>query len=133
MGGHSSGRSEGLRARLREGADEDADGQHLPEAVMKLTTAMQDSDADIVIGSAPARGSTLRVVAWQLIRFVSGLTVTDLTSGFRLYNKTAMDLIADERASYLQYQDIGILALALENELKISEVAVKMAPRQQGV
>ena len=110
----------------------DADGQHLPETAHVLISAMRDSRADIVIGSAPARGSKLRTVAWRMMRFVSGLTITDLTSGFRLYNRRAIHLIADDRASYLQHQDIGILALALEHELQIAEVAVEMAPRQEG-
>ena len=111
----------------------DADGQHLPETIATLTSAMQKSGADIVIGSAPARGSVLTNIAWKMMRLVSGLRITDLTSGFRLYNRDAIDLIADERASYLQYQDVGILALALEHQLQIIEVAVEMAPRQQGV
>ena len=111
----------------------DADGQHLPETVPILIAAMRSSGADIVIGSAPARGSNLRNVAWKMIRLVSGLRITDLTSGFRLYNSEAMALIASERASYLQYQDIGILALALEHKLSIVEVSVEMAHRQQGV
>jgi glycosyltransferase involved in cell wall biosynthesis len=111
----------------------DADGQHFPDAISTLTSAMRSSDADMVIGSAPARGSRLRNIAWKMIRLVSGLRITDLTSGFRLYNSEAMALIANERASYLQYQDIGILALALENKLRIVEVPVEMAQRQQGV
>ena len=110
----------------------DADGQHLPATVTRLLSAMQISGADIVIGSAPARGSKLRIIAWHMMRFVSGLTITDLTSGFRLHNRRAMRLIADERASYLQYQDIGILALALEHRLQVVEETVEMAPRQQG-
>ncbi len=111
----------------------DADGQHLPESVTRLTSAMRKRGADIVVGSAPGRGSKLRTLAWRMMRLVSGLEITDLTSGFRLYNRKAMNLLADERASYLQYQDIGVLALALEHELQIVEVDVDMAPRQQGV
>ena len=101
----------------------DADGQHLPESVTRLTSAMRKSGADIVVGSAPGR-SKLRTLAWKMMRLVSGLEITDLTSGFRLYSRKAMNLLADERASYLQYQDIGILALALEHELQIVEVDV---------
>jgi glycosyltransferase involved in cell wall biosynthesis len=111
----------------------DADGQHLPESLKRLTSAMRKNGSDIVVGSAPGRGSKLRIFAWRMMRLVSGLEITDLTSGFRLYNRKAMNLLADERASYLQYQDIGILALALERELQIIEVDVDMAPRQQGV
>ena len=110
----------------------DADGQHLPETVSTLIGAMCDSCSDIVVGSAPERGSRLRTVAWRMMRIVSGLRIKDLTSGFRLYNRPAMHLVADERASYLQHQDIGILALALEHGLKITEASVEMAPRQQG-
>ena len=111
----------------------DADGQHLPETVAILTSAMRNSGVDIVIGSAPVRGSVLRRIAWTMMRLFSGLPITDLTSGFRMYNAEAINLIADERATYLQYQDVGILALALERKLQMIEVAVEMAPRQQGV
>jgi len=111
----------------------DADGQHLPGTITQLIEAMNESDADIVIGSAPCRGSALRNLAWKMMRVVSGLEITDLTSGFRLYNKRAMNLVANERASYLQYQDIGVLALVLEHKMRVVEAAVEMAPRQQGV
>ena len=111
----------------------DADGQHLPATITRLISTMMESNADIVIGAAPSRGSRLRNVAWKMMRFVSGLEITDLTSGFRLYNRDAMNLVASERASYLQYQDIGVLALALEHKMRVVEAAVEMAPRQQGV
>ena len=111
----------------------DADGQHLPESIPTLVSAMQRSKADIVIGSATSRGSRLRKVAWKLMRGVSGLHFSDLTSGLRLYNSKAMSFVADERASYLQYPDIGVLALAMRNNLKVVETEVEMADRQQGV
>ena len=75
----------------------------------------------------------MRLAAWRMMQFSSGLRFSDLTSGFRFYDAEAMSLIVGSRASYFQNQDVGILALAVEHKLQIIEVDVDMAPRQQGV
>jgi hypothetical protein len=57
----------------------------------------------------------------------------DFTSGLRLYNARAIELLASETASSLEYQDMGVLMLLSNTKLSIDEVAVEMAPRQVGI
>jgi glycosyltransferase involved in cell wall biosynthesis len=121
------------RLGYRNAITMDADGQHLPNTITEIVSEMRAHEANIVIGSAPHRGSRLRVAAWRMMQLSSGLRFSDLTSGFRFYDAKAMSLIVGSRASYFQNQDVGILALAMAHRLQIIEVDVDMAPRQQGV
>ena len=72
----------------------DADGQHPVSHIDKLITAANDLNADMVVGSRFADGSssmsvnsvrriTMRVLAWSASRATRS-TITDSTSGFRL-------------------------------------------------
>jgi len=110
----------------------DADGQHLPSEIPKLIAHYEISKANIVIGSCVERGSLLRHCAWHLLRHLSGLPISDLTSGFRLYDRKAQRVAAASRASLLDYQDIGLLLQAGSAGLSISEASVEMLPREKG-
>ena len=124
----------GIRYAVREGYAQvvtlDADGQHEPDCVPTLLAAARD--ADFVIGAATARGSRARHVAWAFFRWLTGLQVTDLTSGFRCYNRAACEILADEEASLLDYQDLGILLLLRSAGMSVAEVQVTMHPRTRG-
>lgn len=110
----------------------DADGQHLADMIGRLHVAASDSNANIVIGASLVRGSALRKVGWRVIKTFSGFSLEDVTSGFRLYDSKALRLLSGERASYFEHQDIGVLALALENQLIVVEVNVTMQSRESG-
>ena len=124
----------GIRYAVRNGYSGvitmDADGQHesayLPELV-----AMGER-YDVVIGACPERGSALRKVAWSYFRVLTGFSYQDLTSGFRYYNRKACTLLAEEEATLLDYQDIGVLLLLHKAGLTIREIPVSMKPRQNG-
>lgn len=126
----------GLRYAAEKGCERvvtlDADGQHLPAEVPKLLSTMEQSGANVVIGACGLRGSRLRRIAWRMMRDVSGIIAEDLTSGFRLYDRQAVDILVSERASYLEQQDVGVLALLLRNNFKVVEVEVSMSPRAVG-
>lgn len=126
----------GLRFALRNGFERvitlDADGQHDPISIPDLISTQLAEQADIVIGTFPQRLSRARRLAWQWFRTLSGLRVQDLTSGFRLYGKRAIRVLASAEATLLDYQDVGVLLLARRYGLSINEVAVTMHPRQQG-
>ena len=70
----------------------DADGQHRPEEIDRLLQAARF--ADVVIGACPSRGSRARKFAWIFFRRLTGFSLEDLTSGFRLYNARACKLLA---------------------------------------
>jgi glycosyltransferase involved in cell wall biosynthesis len=126
----------GLRYALREGYSQaitlDADGQHEPDCVGDLQQAHEQAGADIVIGTYPQRLSPARKLAWRWFRLLSGLTVEDLTSGFRLYDRAALRVLGSAEATLLDYQDVGVLLLARKHGLRVAETPVRMYPRQAG-
>ena len=109
----------------------DADGQHQTQEIGRLLLAAQYSD--VVIGACPSRGSTARKFAWYFFRRLTGFTLEDLTSGFRLYNAAACRVLAGEAATLIDYQDVGVLLLLRQAGLKFVEVEVQMSRRVDGV
>jgi hypothetical protein len=88
--------------------------------------------ADVVIGAYPERASPLRQLAWAWFRKLSGFELRDLTSGFRLYNRAAMEVAAADEAMLLDYQDLGTLLLIRQRQLTIAELDVRMNERAVG-
>lgn len=128
------GMQTGIRYGLRRGFDcvitMDADGQH---EVSELPALLQASvQADVVIGAFPERASALRRIAWGWFRLLTGLALTDLTSGFRCYRGEALGVLASSEATLLDYQDVGTLLLLRRARLHVVEVPVKMNPRIVG-
>lgn len=110
----------------------DGDGQHDPKEIHHIVQPVLADEADIVIGSCPERGSVARRVAWAFFRHLTTLHVLDITSGFRALNRRAISLLASERATLLDYQDLGVLLLARQEGLRILEVPVAMRRRRHG-
>jgi glycosyltransferase involved in cell wall biosynthesis len=108
----------------------DADGQHEVQEIPALMAGA--AAADIVIGAHPERASRLRHVAWRWFRAIAGFELRDLTSGFRYYNRAAIDILAASEATLLDYQDVGVLLLLRKAGLHIVEVPVSMNTRQAG-
>lgn len=128
------GMQTGIRYALRHGYDHvvtlDADGQHEPACIPDLLGAMAASD--VVIGAHPERASPLRKLAWRYFRAITGFSIEDLTSGFRCYNRAACEVLAEDEATLLEYQDVGVLLLLRKAGLRIVEVPVPMYARQNG-
>lgn len=110
----------------------DADGQHNPEDISTLIGPIIDGSADVAIGAFTDRGSRARRLAWRMMKAVSGIGIDDLTSGFRSYSMGAMRELASWRATYLEFQDVGVLAILIQAGLTIEEVAVDMSERRVG-
>ena len=127
----------GLRYARRNGYAHaltmDADGQHEPASIGQLVRPVSGGGANVAIGTCIRRGSALRQVAWVLMKRASGLRLEDLTSGFRLYDKAAIELLSDRDATLLEYQDVGVLILLQRAGLRIAEVEVPMAQRRSGI
>ena len=109
----------------------DADGQHQPHEIARLLQAARH--ADVVIGACPGRGSRARRFAWSLFRRLSGFSLEDLTSGFRLYNAKACAVLAGEAATLIDYQDMGVLLLLRKSGIEFAEVEVEMSHRVDGI
>lgn len=124
----------GIRYAVRHGYRHvvtlDADGQHEPAYIPALLAAGRSHD--VVIGAYPQRGSVLRQWAWRFFRTLTGFGIEDLTSGFRYYNAAACTLLADEDATLLDYQDVGVLLLLRRAGFRIFEIPVAMYPRKNG-
>ena len=126
----------GLRYALRHGAQTvitlDADGQHEPTHIRELLQPLIVGSADVTIGSCPMRVSTLRRVAWNYFRWLTRLRMDDLTSGFRGYNRRALEILASPEATLLDYQDVGVLMIIRSGGLRVSEIAVDIGMRRSG-
>jgi glycosyltransferase involved in cell wall biosynthesis len=110
----------------------DADGQHLPESLPALFEAQALGAANVVIGTCTRRLSRAKRIAWRYLRALTGLGLGDFTSGLRLYDRTAVDILAGPAASLLDYQDVGVLMLLAKNGMRIRETPVEMLPRREG-
>jgi glycosyltransferase involved in cell wall biosynthesis len=126
----------GLRYALRHGYDVaitmDADGQHQAISLEILSRPVVEGVADVAIGACVRRGSMLRRIAWIMMKKTSGLSLEDITSGFRVYNRKAIRELASWRATLLDYQDIGVLLLLQSRGLKVIDVKVAMRERKNG-
>ena len=93
----------------------------------------REGGADVAVGACTGRGSLLRRIAWVLMKRTSGLTLDDITSGFRLYRRAAVEVLAGESATLLEYQDVGVLIALQENGFTVVDVPVPMKPRRSGI
>jgi glycosyltransferase involved in cell wall biosynthesis len=122
-------------------AQVDADGQHDPRELRKLVSAMdQPQPVDMVCGSrfltsdytypAPiSRRTGIHIFAFLLSRIVSG-PVSDPTSGFRLYNRRAIELFARDYPH--DFPEVEAVLMLHHHRLKMREVPVQMYERGGG-
>lgn len=126
----------GMRYALRNHYERvitlDADGQHHPDQLPLLLQAHADGGADVTIGTCPQRLSAAKRVAWAYFRLITGLHVTDFTSGLRVYGRRAIRALASREASLIDYQDIGVLILLRRKSLRIAEAPTVMSQRRSG-
>lgn len=116
----------------------DGDGQHDPKYIQNLISVMEESDADIVIGSRfkdAKKPSSARMMGSRLITFAIKITtggkrIEDVTSGMRLFNKRMI-----KKFGYnIHYSpEPDTLAFLLNSNVKIEEVQVEMHDRIAGV
>jgi glycosyltransferase involved in cell wall biosynthesis len=123
-------------------AQVDADGQHEPGELRRLAAAMDHPDpVDMVCGSrfltddyhypAPiSRRTGIHVFAALLSRIV-GSPISDPTSGFRLYNRRAIELFARDYPH--DYPEVEAVLMLHHHRLRMREVPVKMYTRGGGV
>ncbi|MDQ3487999.1 MAG: polyprenol monophosphomannose synthase [Acidobacteriota bacterium] len=136
---------DGLRHALKTDAalifQMDADLSHNPEYLPALAAGA--ADHDVVIGSRYLNG--VSVVNWPLrriflstfanryIRFVTGLTPTDCTSGFRCWRRDALARIPLDRVASAGYAFlVEMLYRAAENGSRVGEVPIIFIERRQG-
>ncbi|WP_033207087.1 glycosyltransferase family 2 protein [Patulibacter americanus] len=137
----------GFRYALLNGYDTvvqvDADDQHDPAAIDRLLATMDETGADMVVGSRflDGRGSfavsrtrrvAMRVLAWR-VRAALGTPITDASSGFRAIGpRLLMRFASDYPTEYLG-DTVEALVIAGREGATVVECAVEMAPRTAGV
>ncbi len=115
----------------------DGDGQHCPEYISDMLKCMEQTQADIVIGSrfkTQRKPFNARMVGSQLITYAIWMTtkgkyIGDVTSGMRLFNKRMIKMLG-YRINYRPEPDT--LAFLLNHGVKIEEVQVTMRERVAG-
>ena len=122
-------------------AQVDGDGQHEPGDLHKLIAAMQsDPTPDMVCGSrfltadsdypAPiSRRTGIHLFAFILSKILRR-RVTDPTSGFRLYNRRAIKLFANDYPN--DYPEVEAVLMLHAHRLRMVEVGVRMYVRGSG-
>lgn len=110
----------------------DADGQHHADALPGLLRAIDEHEANVLIGSCEQRLSLPKRIAWWYFRALTGIPVRDFTSGLRAYDRHALRVLASPAASLLDYQDIGVLMLLKAHAMRIRELPTAMSPRRVG-
>jgi glycosyltransferase involved in cell wall biosynthesis len=117
----------------------DGDGQHRPSEVRRLVEVLVEGNVDLVVGSrflettkfyqTPPR----KLGAWMLralIRQLSGLTITDCTSGFRAANASVIRAFAHWYPE--DYPEPEVILLLHRAGYRIGELAVRMRHRRTG-
>jgi glycosyltransferase involved in cell wall biosynthesis len=122
-------------------AQVDADGQHDTVELARLIATMEAQAADMVCGSrfltddyeypAPiSRRTGIHIFAFLLSRIV-GMRVSDPTSGFRLYNRRAIELFARDYPH--DYPEVEAVLILHHHRLRMCEVPVQMYARGGGI
>jgi hypothetical protein len=117
----------------------DGDGQHDPAFLESMYEKLLSEDADMVIGSrfleregyqsTALRRQGIRYLS-RLIRLLTGKTVTDPTSGFRMVRRPVIEAFAEDYPQ--DYPEPESLVRLLRQGKKVVEVPVRMRERSGG-
>lgn len=118
----------------------DGDGQHLAAEIPKLLHMIIDGGANMAIGSrflGPREGfrsTFLRRIGIRMFQVLNSLLIgqriTDNTSGFRAYNREAIEFLA--RHYPVDYPEPEAIILLGKNGFRIAEAATVMRERRGG-
>jgi len=133
----------GFKYAYRNGFDfafqVDGDGQHPPEEMIHLLNGQQQHQSNVTIGSRFITGegfqsSFMRKVGIRYFQFLlqalTGFKITDSTSGFRMLDRKALELVCNYYPD--EYPEPEAIVLYARNQLKVTEVPVKMKDRESG-
>ncbi len=135
----------GLHYAQRNGYDRavviDADGQHDPAGVTALLDAL-DAGADMAVGSRFIEGTpeyrvgrtrrqAMRFLA-LIVRALTGQRYSDVTSGFRAYDRPVIELLAREYPVEYLADTVEALLIVRYAGFRVDEVPITMRPRAAG-
>lgn len=118
----------------------DGDGQHNPIFLSQMLEKMKDDSLDMVIGSrfitnegfqsSFARRVGIKYFTW-LINILTGVKITDATSGLRMINKELINRFAENYPD--DYPEPETIVDVLISKYKVKEVPVIMNERLGGI
>ena len=118
----------------------DGDNQHCASELKKLVDGIINTDSDIIIGSRfiEKKGFQSHFLRRGVIKLFSSILskitkhkLTDITSGFRAYNKKSIEYFAVKYKHEFE-ASIQMILVASFAGLKVSEVPIVMRPRAAG-
>ena len=143
-GGYAMGIQTGIKYAKENNYDYaiqfDADGQHIASEAARLLELCIETNSDIVIGSRFIENNgyvqpLLKAFAVGIFKYLIKLfckkTITDPTSGFQCLNRKTIEWFS-KAGNYPEYPDANLIIDLLLKGFKISEVGVKMRPREFG-
>jgi glycosyltransferase involved in cell wall biosynthesis len=136
--GYGAALQTGYKFAMQSGAtllvQMDADGQHDPGQVPIVTEPVQRNEYDLVVGSRFLEPTNYQMdfakrvgkAVFRGMAGLSGLELTDPTSGFQAMNRAVLELYAND--FYPQdYPDVDVLLTAHRHGLRIGERTVTMS------
>jgi glycosyltransferase involved in cell wall biosynthesis len=135
----------GLHYAQRNGYDRavviDADGQHDPAGITALLEALNHG-ADMAVGSRFAAGTddypvgrtrrqAMRFLG-AIVRALTGQRFSDVTSGFRAFDRPVIELLAREYPVEYLADTVEALLLVRYAGFRVDEVPISMRPRAAG-
>lgn len=127
-----------LRNNIQIGVTMDADNQHLPEEIETVVAPILTNEYDLVIGSRilgkSYKSTFMRDTGIHLftrtINFITGLKLTDCSSGFRAFN---VNKIRSLNLKEDQFQTAEVIVEAAKKGLKIGEAPITIVKRKHGM
>jgi glycosyltransferase involved in cell wall biosynthesis len=120
----------------------DADGQHDPAGITLLLDAL-DQGADMAVGSRFAEGAreyrvgrtrrqAMRLLG-LIVRVLTGQRYSDVTSGFRAFDRPVIELLAREYPVEYLADTVEALLIVRYAGFRVVEVPITMRTRAAGV
>lgn len=118
----------------------DGDGQHDPSFLGRVLAPILFGGADMVIGSRFLGGrgytsTTTRLIGIRLFSYLIGLAtnrrISDPTSGYRAYNREALNFVS--RFYPQDFPEPESIVVMLRNNFRVKEVVVEMRHRLGGI
>ena len=118
----------------------DGDGQHDPLFLEVMAQYLEEHSADMVIGSRfiekkgfqSSRARRIGIIFFtQLIKIMTGATITDPTSGLRMVGRNVIELFSNDYPR--DYPEPESVVAILRRHMKVIEIPVVMKEREGGV
>lgn len=124
----------GFRYLQQEGAPDgvicaDSDGQHLPDDILRVGEALEEENADIVLGGrrfsgkVPLRSRIGNAVTRAVYAFVTGERIYDTQTGLRGYSPRMLEWLCGIPGDRFEYE-MNLLLAAHKEGVKVLEIGI---------